>query len=138
MVNDSRIADFLSGDGFAVVGASSDRAKYGNKVFRCYLQHGRTAWPVNPNEPAVEGHTTYPDLASLPDPVHGASIITPPAITRRIVEQAAIAGIKRLWIQPGAEDQVSLVRAEELGISVIAGGPCLLVTLGFSEEEPPP
>jgi predicted CoA-binding protein len=82
----------------------------------------------------VEGIVAIPDLASLPEAVHGASIITPPEITERIVEQAAAAGIRRLWMQPGAESAKALRRAGELGLSVIAVGPCQLVVLGYREQ----
>jgi len=129
-----RISEFLAGESFAVVGASNDRWKYGNKVLRCYLQNGRKAIPVNPSATTVEGVAAVPDLASLEEPVHGASIITPPDVTEQIVEEAARAGVTRLWMQPGAESDRAIERAEELGISVIAGGPCVLVALGFRER----
>lgn len=128
------ITDFLTGTTYAVVGASNERWKYGNKVLRCYLQNGRKAIPVNPNATIVEGIAAVPDLASLPEPVHGASIITQPEITEEIVEEAARARITRLWMQPGAESERAIERARELGLSVIAGGPCLLVALGFRER----
>ncbi len=127
------IDDFLAGQVFAVAGASRDREKYGNKVLRCYLQNDLIAWPVHPTEEEVEGVPCSPDLASLPEPVHGLSIITPPAVTSELVEQAAQAGIKRVWIQPGAESNEAISKAKDLGLTVIAGGPCLLVALGFGE-----
>ncbi len=130
----AQIDDFLAGKVYAVVGASADRSKYGNKVLRCYLQKGRKAFPVNPRAKQVEGLDAYPDLASLPEEVHGVSIITPPEVTERIVEEAAKAGVKRLWMQPGAESGLAVERAGELGLSVISGGPCLLVALGYRER----
>lgn len=130
----TRIREFLAGEVYAVVGASNDRSKYGNKVLRAYLQKGKRAIPVNPKATTVEGIAAVPDLASLSEPVHGVSIITPPEITERIVEEAAKAGVKRLWMQPGAESARAVRRAEELGLSVIAGGPCLLVSLGYRER----
>ena len=47
--------------------------------------------------------------------------------------EAADAGIHQLWFQPGAESPEALELAAELRISVVAGGPCLLVVLGFHE-----
>ncbi|MCY2961291.1 MAG: CoA-binding protein [Planctomycetota bacterium] len=129
-----QIEDFLRGQAYAVVGVSKDRAKYGNKVLRCYLQKGRRAIPIHPREAEIEGQKCVPDLFALREPVHGLSIITPPAITERIVEDAAAAGITRLWMQPGAESPRAVERARELGMSVIAGGPCLLVALGYRED----
>lgn len=130
-----RIQDFLASGPYAVAGASSRRHKFGNKVLRTYLQHGLVAYPVNPHEAEIEGLRSYPDLASLPKGVRGLSIITPPAITEGLVEDAAKAGISRIWMQPGAESALALRRAEELGLTVISGGPCLLVALGFRDED---
>jgi predicted CoA-binding protein len=124
------VADFLSAGPYAVAGASNDRSKYGNKVLRSYLAHGRTAYPVHPKEKVVEGLPAYPDVASLPPGVRVLSIITPPSVTEQLVEAAAKAGIKRIWMQPGAESPAAISRAAELGLSVLAGGPCVLVELG--------
>ena len=131
MTPQEKIDAFLSIGPYAVAGASKDRTKYGNKVLRCYQQHHLTAYPINPREPEIEGLTCYPDLAALPEPVQGISIITPPAVTEGIVEQAAEAGVQRLWMQPGAESPAAVSRAEALGLSVISGGPCILVVLGY-------
>jgi predicted CoA-binding protein len=126
-------AGFLAQKRFAVVGASPDRAKYGNKVLRCYLQHGRDAVPVHPKEPEVEGRTAYASLGAIPGGVGAVSVITPPAVTEKVVEEAGRLGIRHLWMQPGAESEAAVRRARELGIDVIAGGPCLLVVLGFRD-----
>lgn len=134
MSDDEKIEAFLEEGPWAVVGASSDRAKYGNKVLRCYMQNGREpVFPVHPREPEVEGRTAYPDLASLPEVPRGVSIITPPPVTEAVVEEAAAVGVRHLWMQPGAESDAAIARAEELGLGVIAGGPCLLVVLGYRE-----
>ena len=131
MTVQEKIDVFLSTGPFAVVGASGDRAKFGNKVLRCYLQHGLKAYPVNPRESAIEGVDCYANVQSLPEPVHGVSVITPPSVTEQIVADVAEAGVRHLWMQPGAESSEAISRAEALGLSVIAGGPCLLVQLGF-------
>ncbi len=136
MTLQERIDAFLAGTPHAVVGASRDRAKYGNKVLRAYLQNDREVYPVNPNGKEVEGRAAFPDLASLPQPVHGISVITKPDVTERIVEEAAELGIKNIWMQPGAESEKAVKRAEQLGMNVIAGGPCALVTLRYREDEP--
>lgn len=134
MTGSEHIAEFLAGRTYAVAGASRDRTKYGNKVLRCYQQAGRDVIAVHPRETEIEGALCVRDLASLPRPVHGLSIITPPPVTQRLVEEAARAGITRLWMQPGAESERAPARAAELGLTVIAGGPCLLVVLGFRER----
>lgn len=130
-----KIQLFLSGSPHAVVGASPRRDKYGNKVLRAYQQQQRTVYPVHPAVEEIEGLAAYKDLESLPQPVHGVSIITPPAVTEKIVEQAARLGIRHLWMQPGAESDRAVQLAEEHGINVIAGGPCILVTMRFREQD---
>lgn len=126
----ARIDAFLVGSPIAVVGASNDRSKFGNRVLRKYMAHGREAIPVNPNEDEVEGLKAYPNLAAVPGGVHGVSIITPPRVTEKVVEEAGALGIKHVWMQPGAESAAAVKRAEELGMSVIWGGACVLVELG--------
>lgn len=128
------VQDFLAEKSFAVVGASPDRSKYGNKVLRCYMQNGRAVTPVHPKEPVVEGLTAYASLGAIPDKPGAVSVITPPAVTEKVVEECAKLGIKHIWMQPGAESDAAIARAEELGLSVIAGGPCLLVVLGFHDS----
>ena len=72
-------------------------------------------------------------LAVLPVPVKAISVITPPAITEQVVRDAAAAGVTHIWMQPGAESDEAIRLAEAAGMAVIAGGPCLLVVLGYHE-----
>jgi predicted CoA-binding protein len=125
---------FFDGKRFAVVGASQDRTKYGNKVLRVYQQNRIDVVPVNPKADEVEGLKAYPDLMSIPGAIHGVSIITPPAITERVVQQAIQKGIQHIWMQPGAESDAAMKAAQEAGANVIAGGPCILVAMHFRDE----
>ncbi len=128
------IATFLAAEAFGVVGASSDRNKYGNKVLRCYLQNIRTAIPVNPKASTIEGIETAASVADLPDGVDSISIITPPAVTIKVIEEAIARGIKNVWMQPGAESHAAVTLAEDNGLNVIADGSCVLVVMGYSEH----
>lgn len=128
-----KIEAFLEAGPYAVVGASTDRDKYGNKVLRCYRQHGREVHPINPRAAEVEGLAAYPSLAAVPAKLAGVSIITPPAVTVAVVREAAALGIPRVWMQPGAESPEAVRTAEDLGLEVISGGPCLLVVLGYRD-----
>lgn len=127
------IDQFLEGKRFAVVGASEDRAKYGNKVLRVYMQNDLDVVPINPKAEEVEGLAAYADLADVPHPLDGISVITPPAVTEKVVERAVELGIKNIWLQPGAESDLAIETAERSGANVIAGGPCILVSLRFHE-----
>ena len=129
----ARIEAFLASGPFGVAGASTNRAKYGNKVLRCFLQRGLEAHPINPRADEIEGRACVPDVLALPVGVGALSIITPPAITEQVVAQALARGLRQLWMQPGAESPAAIGRAQAAGASVIHGGPCLLVVLGFRQ-----
>lgn len=131
MAGNPDVSAFLRGQPHAVVGASRDRRKYGNKVLRCYLQDRRPVYAVNPSATEVEGQPCHSDLSSLPEKVHGISVITPPAVTRRVLAEAVELGIRYIWLQPGAEDRTAIEQARAAGATVIWGGPCILVELGF-------
>lgn len=127
------IAAFLAQGSFAVVGASLDRAKYGNKVLRCYRQHGLPVVGVHPKLTEAEGVAVYPSLRQVPASVRAASVVAPPAAAMQIVADAEAMGIQHLWFQPGAEDPAASAAAREKGIAVIDDGACLLVALGFRD-----
>ncbi len=134
MTIQEQISQFLVSPAFGVVGASTNRQKYGNKVLRCYLQNGKRAIPVNPNEAEIEGVSCAATISDLPPDALSISMITPPAVTAQLVPIALEKGIKNIWMQPGAEhpDAVALCRAQ--GINVIADGSCVLVVLGYHEH----
>ncbi len=127
------IERFLATKSFAVVGASQDRAKYGNKVLRCYQQHGLPVVGVHPKLTEVEGVPCHPSLKAIPGPARAVSVVAPPAAAAQIVADAIAAGVKHLWFQPGAEEAAAIAAAREAGLSVIADGPCVLVALGFRD-----
>jgi predicted CoA-binding protein len=128
------IEGFLGSAAFGVVGASPRRNKYGNKVLRCYQQNGRRAIPVNPREAVIEGVACVASVGDLPAEVKSISVITPPAVTERIVEDAIRKGIENVWMQPGAESTRAIEACEAAGINVIADGSCVLVVLGYRES----
>ena len=129
MQQSEQIARFLEGHTFAMVGASKDRAKFGNHLLRCYLAAQRAVHVVHPREEEIEGVRCVARVDDLPEGVHGVSLITPPPVTESVLSAIAARGISRVWLQPGAESPEALRLAAELGLDCIAGGPCLLVEL---------
>ena len=127
------VAAFLAVGSFAVVGASADRSKYGNKALRCYQQHGLPVVGVHPKLTSCEGATVHPSLAAVPGAPRAVSIVAPPAAAAAIVQDAIAAGCRHLWFQPGAEEPGAIAAARAAGLSVIADGPCVLVALGFRD-----
>ncbi len=129
-----KIEQFLASPQFAVVGASSNRDKYGNKVLRCYQQKDYPVIPVHPSEQQIEGLDCVASVADLPEGVASLSVITPPQITEKVVEQAAAGGVRNIWMQPGAESPAAVRFCEEQGLNVIADGSCVLVVLGYHDH----
>ncbi len=125
-----KIQQFLKAPAFAVIGASDDPSKYGHKTYMTYLRHNMKAYPINPRVKEIEGKPVFSSLADLPEPVESISVITPPAVTEKVVDDAIAAGVKNVWMQPGAESTAAVEKAEKAGINVIHGGPCILVELG--------
>lgn len=123
---------FLAAKSFAVAGASNRRQKYGNMVFRALLSAGRQVYPLNPAQTEIEGQPAYAKIEDLPVVPEAVSIITPPAVTRQIVADAIAAGVRHVWMQPGAEDAEASESARRAGLNVIDDGSCILVLLARS------
>ncbi|KAG6209225.1 hypothetical protein E4U50_003065 [Claviceps purpurea] len=121
MATETAARTFFASPFFAVVGASSNPAKFGHKgaLFHAwYLHHGLNVTPVNPGSAAVtvsgQDHRTVPDLSSLPNPKEtSVSIITAPPVTLKVLEEARKLGIPAVWLQPGTFDDEVLERALE-------------------------
>lgn len=118
--------EFLAARPVAVVGASNDRSKYGNIVLRNLRSRGWPVFAVNPNLTEVEGEPAYPTLAECPQRPELAVVITPPGVSKKIVEQAAEAGVQRVWLQPGAESDEVIKRAGEVGVELVHDA-CIMV-----------
>ena len=114
-----RIRDFVNRRVWAVVGVSRDRAKYGNRIFRDLRRAGYVVYGVNPRGGEVDGQALYRSLASLPDDVEVLDVVVPPEVTEQVVQEAHRLGLKRVWLQPGAESAAAIAWAEAHGMEVV-------------------
>jgi predicted CoA-binding protein len=128
MMNEA-IETILAAHTFAVAGASTNPEKYGYKVYADLKRFGKTAYPINPRATTIDGDTCYPSVSALPEVAEVVVSVIPPALTEKLVDDLIAAGIKNLWIQPGAESVAAVAKAEAAGISVVHGGPCIMVGL---------
>lgn len=118
----------------AILGASTDRSKFGNKSVRAHLQQGYDVYPVNPKGGEIEGLSVYRTLADVPvERLSRISVYLPPAITLHALDDIAAKGCDELWINPGAESDEVLAKARELGLEPITA--CSIVDLGLSPQE---
>ena len=122
-------AEFLRAESFAVAGASTNRDKYGNRVFRALLDSGRTVFPLNPNAETVEERPAFKNLSDLPSVPKALSIVTAPTVTQTLIEEALELGVEHIWMQPGAEHSDASSSARKAGLNVIDDGSCILVLL---------
>lgn len=123
------IRDFVAQRTLAVVGVSRSGKKFANFAYRELRTKGYTLVPVNPGAETVEGERCYRSLLNLPGPVDGAVIIAPREQSLQVVRDAAAAGIRRVWLQQGAESQPAIDACKDAGINVVAGE-CILMFAG--------
>ena len=112
----------------AVIGASSDRRKFGNRAFRAYRDEGYTVIPINPNESSVEGVSTYPSVMDVPEKIDMATVFVPPEIGITLLEGFARKQIAEIWINPGAESDQLIAEARRRKLNVIEA--CSIVGIG--------
>ena len=114
----------------AVIGASNDRNKYGNKAARAFAHHGYTVYPVNPNEIEVEGLPAFKSIADVPGRPDTVTVYVPPPRVLKMLPAIAAKGCDELWLNPGTESDEVLAEAERLGLNVIQA--CSIVAVGMS------
>ena len=119
----------------AVIGASRDRRKYGNKAVRAYCENGYTVFPINPTEPAIEGLKAYPNLDAITEPIDYVSLYVPPAVGVKLLPAIAAKKPKEVWLNPGSESDDFIDAAADLHLRVIVG--CSIVALGMDPHEFP-
>ena len=114
----------------AVIGASADRNKYGNKAVRAYVRQGWTVYPVNTHETVIEGLPVFRSMRDLPAPPDRISLYLPPDVGLEILGDLAAARAKEFFVNPGAESEELIERAEALGLQPIQA--CSIVEIGVS------
>ena len=103
----------------AVVGASSDRRKFGNKALRAFKAEGHRVIPINPNEREVEGMATYASVLDVPDPIDMATVYVQPEVALRLLPEFEQKQIEEIWVNPGADSPELLAEARERKLTVI-------------------
>ena len=117
----------------AILGASIDRAKFGNKAVRAFQQQGYEVFPVNPKAAVIEGLRAFKSLAEVPARPDMISVYLPPEVLLRVLPEIAAKGCDELWLNPGTESAAVLTEAERLGLNVIQA--CSIVGVGVSPSQ---
>jgi predicted CoA-binding protein len=114
----------------AIIGASKDRNKYGNKAVRAFLQQGYKVYALNPKETEIEGLSVLKSIGDVPERPDMISVYVPPGILKTLLPEIAAKGCHELWLNPGTESDEVLAEAERLGLNVIQA--CSIVGVGAS------
>jgi len=117
----------------AIIGASSNRAKFGNKAVRAFLRQGYTVFPVNPKETKIEGLPTFRSVREVPVRPNKISVYLPPSLVQKVLPEIAARGCDELWLNPGTESEQVLAQAQQLGLNVIQA--CSILGVGDSPDE---
>ena len=117
----------------AIIGASSDRRKFGNKAVRAYARAGWRVYPVHPVEEEIEGFESFPTIRHIPGPVDRVSMYLPPGKGIKILDDIRKVQPKELWLNPGTESAELLAKAKQLGLHVVQA--CSILDVGVSPSD---
>ena len=112
----------------AVVGASSDRRKFGNKALRAFGAEGYRVIPINPHEHEIEGMPTYASVLDVPDSIDMVTVYVQPDVAMRLLDEFEQKQIPEIWINPGAESDELLNEARRRNLRVIVA--CSIMGIG--------
>ncbi|HVV01590.1 MAG TPA: CoA-binding protein [Verrucomicrobiae bacterium] len=121
------------GASVAIIGASNNRAKFGNKAVRAFAQKGYKVFPVNPNETQVETLPAWKSISDLPERPDVVSLYVPPEIVAKLLPEIAAKGCDELWLNPGTESQEVLTEARKLKLNIIQG--CSILATGVAPPD---
>lgn len=116
----------------AIIGASADRRKYGNKAVRAFAQGGWTVYPVNPSLQEVEGLKCYASLSEVPDPVQRITVYVPPSVGQRLLEDIARKTHRELFFNPGSDNPELMEQARARGLQPIQA--CSIINIGLRPD----
>jgi len=114
----------------AVIGASSNREKFGNKALRAFAQRGYTVIPINPTETEVEGYPAFASVVDVPGAIDLATLYVPAPVGVKVMDDLAKKGVPEVWLNPGADDRTVVDRARTLGLKTVRQ--CSIIAIGES------
>lgn len=128
MVSRAAIEDFVAQRRLALVGVSRDGRGFGNVVRKELGARGYELFLVHPSAGSIGGLPCAARLADVASQVGGVVLVTPPEATTALVREAAEAGVRRVWMQQGAESREAILFCERGGLAAIHGECILMYT----------
>src|SRR6185369_11112876 len=109
-----------------ILGASTNREKFGNKAVRAYLAKGHEVFPVNPRADVIEGIPCYHTVAEVPGHIDRAAMYLPPSLALAAVKELADRGnVAEVFFNPGTESDEAMELARGRGMKATFG--CAIV-----------
>ncbi len=113
----------------AIIGASTDRRKFGNRAVRAYARRGYQVYPIHPTAESIEGHQVYRSILEVPvEQLDRVSFYVPPEVGLRLIEEVAHKPVREVWLNPGADSPELIAKARALGLPVVVG--CSIISIG--------
>lgn len=125
-------SEALTAKTWCVVGATPKQDKFGYKVYKCLKKHGYKVFPVHPVAKEIDGDICYANLSALPEKVEIVNLIVPESAGLNVLNDCVTVGVKKIWLQPGADTPAILKKAAELGLDVLQD--CVLIALNEEEK----
>jgi len=117
----------------AIIGASTQREKWGNKAVRAFARQGYTVYPVNPSEPEIEGLKAFASITDVPERPHTVSVYLAPPRLLKVLPDIAARGCDELFLNPGTDSAEVLAECARLGLNAIQA--CSIIAVGVSPGE---
>lgn len=114
----------------AVIGASSDRSRFGNKALRAFRNNGYKVIPINPSEKEVEGEPAYASLLDYQGEIDEVTMYVNPRVGEKVLDEIASKKIALVWLNPGADGPNVVARAKALGLNAVRA--CSIIAIGDS------
>lgn len=113
------VKEFMAQKSFAVIGATDNPEKYGNKIFKNLTRRGYEVYPVNPNLKEIKGVKCYPSLADIPVKVDVVDFVVPPPVTEATLKECKKLGLDHIWLQPGSESDAAIAFCQDNNLKVV-------------------
>lgn len=126
MATRAAVEDFLAQKTVALAGARRRGDGFGHSIRKELEKRGWDVRLVHHQADVVAGVPAVRSIRELAGQVGGLILVTHPNVTDRLVREAAEAGIKRIWMQPGSESRSAIGYCESAGLSVVHGE-CILM-----------
>ena len=115
------IKEFMTKKRFALIGATDNEEKYGNRIFKNLTKRGYEVYPVNPNLKEIEAVKCYSDIADIPVKVDVVDFVVPPKVTEAILKECKKLGLANIWLQPGSESDDAIAFCHNNKFKVVYG-----------------